>query len=202
MIAISDWSSSLHRILVLIRSLSSEPTTMQCETATLTPMHRTRPQSLLPFWMRYTRWYFVAQASPPSYYIIVAYVMGKLGFIRFFLWCLLNEKRNSWQDRTWQDMSGTHDDNADLSGFTISTQCKMQTLMDEEKRVDYDSLIGFSRLAINPFLDATFEKDQVRTVQGIIIYNRSEWKAYLNFALIRLESIARAGPSLSEFVCL
>jgi len=34
--------------------------------------------------------------------------------------------------------------------------------MDEEKRTDYDSLIGFSRLAINPFLDSTFEADQVK----------------------------------------
>ena len=35
-----------------------------------------------------------------------------------------------------------------------------QTLMDEEKRADYDSLIGFSRLAVNPFQDNTFEQDQ------------------------------------------
>lgn len=40
----------------------------------------------------------------------------------------------------------------------------VQTLMDEEKRSDYDSLIGFSRLAINPFRDSTFEADQVSSL--------------------------------------
>ena len=39
----------------------------------------------------------------------------------------------------------------------------VQTLMDEEKRADYDSLIGFSRLAVNPFQDNSFEQDQVST---------------------------------------
>lgn len=37
----------------------------------------------------------------------------------------------------------------------------LQTLMDEEKRADYDSLIGFSHLAVNPFQDSSFEADQV-----------------------------------------
>jgi ferredoxin len=36
-----------------------------------------------------------------------------------------------------------------------------ETLMDPETRVDYDSLIGFSKMAKNPFRDTTFERDQV-----------------------------------------
>ena len=47
----------------------------------------------------------------------------------------------------------------------------LQTLMDEEKRADYDSLIGFSRLAVNPFQDNSFEQDQVIFYSLLLLYN-------------------------------
>jgi hypothetical protein len=37
----------------------------------------------------------------------------------------------------------------------------VQCLMDEERRADYDAMIGFSHLAVNPFQDTSFEADQV-----------------------------------------
>ena len=48
-----------------------------------------------------------------------------------------------------------------LSVLTTEAYHCVQTLMDDEKRTDYDSLIGFSRLATNPFEDSNFEQDQV-----------------------------------------
>ena len=44
----------------------------------------------------------------------------------------------------------------------------LQTLMDDGKRADYDSLIGFSRLAVNPFDDTTFERDQVWSLTALV----------------------------------
>lgn len=39
----------------------------------------------------------------------------------------------------------------------------LQTLSDEDRRAMYDALSGFSTTSVNPFLDTTFERDQVRT---------------------------------------
>lgn len=36
-----------------------------------------------------------------------------------------------------------------------------ECLMDEERRADYDAMIGFSHLAVNPFQDTSFEADQI-----------------------------------------
>ena len=38
----------------------------------------------------------------------------------------------------------------------------MQTLMDKEKRAAYDALAGFTGGAVNPFVDAVYERDHVR----------------------------------------
>lgn len=37
-----------------------------------------------------------------------------------------------------------------------------QTLMDKEKRAAYDALAGFTGGAVNPFVDAAYERDHVR----------------------------------------
>ena len=40
-------------------------------------------------------------------------------------------------------------------------QCAAQTLMDPGRRQLYDELAGFSMDSVNPFLDASYERDQV-----------------------------------------
>lgn len=38
----------------------------------------------------------------------------------------------------------------------------LQTLADPDKRAAYDELAGFAAASINPFLDTSFNADQVR----------------------------------------
>ena len=38
----------------------------------------------------------------------------------------------------------------------------VQTLLDPEKRAAYDALAGFTQGAVNPFVDAAYERDHVR----------------------------------------
>ncbi|GIL54085.1 hypothetical protein Vafri_9641 [Volvox africanus] len=49
----------------------------------------------------------------------------------------------------------------DMASLCVLLNEIYETLSDEEKRAVYDTLAGFSSRAINPFLDASFARDQV-----------------------------------------